>query len=102
MLNLIKWLKSLFLSVFGAFLREVFTVISAKIIAELKDFAFDTVKELSYTTLINEDKRKVAILKIIDEAKKRGIALKESLAALIVEMAVAKMKNILEGDNELS
>lgn len=96
MASLFKWLKGLFVSVFGAFLREVFTAASAKIIAELKDFAYDTVRDLSYTTIINEDKRKVAILHIKEEAKKRGLELKDSLAALIVEMAVTKLKNVLE------
>lgn len=96
MINLLRWLKWAFLSVFGAFLREVFTASTAKIIAELKDFAYDTVKELSYTTIINDDKRKVAILHIKEEAKKRGIELKDSIAGLIVEMAVAKLKNLLE------
>lgn len=96
MANLLKWLKTAFLNVFGAFLKEVFTASSKIIIAELKDFAADTVKELSFSTLTNDDKRKVAILHIKQEAKDRGIELKDSLCALIVEMAVAALKNKLE------
>jgi hypothetical protein len=96
MVNLIKWLKTAFLSVFGAFLREVFDAAKAKIIAELKDFAYVTVKDLNLTNLLNDDKRKVAILHIKEEARARGIELKDSLAALIVEMALTKLKNVLE------
>lgn len=97
MVNLFKWLKGVLLGVFGAFLREVFDVAKVLIVAELKDFAYSIVKELSFSTISNTEKRRIAVDHLIAEAKRRGIVLRESLAALIVEMAVTKMKNLLEG-----
>ncbi len=96
MLNWIKGLFIKFLRIFGMFAKEVFDEATKIVIAQLKDFANEVVKELSVENITNEDKRKEAYLKIQSYALNKGIAVKDSLVNLVIEMAVNRLKNLKE------
>lgn len=95
-MGLITWIKELFnrfLKIFDGFIKEAFSL-SAKIaIAKLKEVAVDIVKELASTDLSNEQKRKAAIEHILGVAKFEGIAVKDSIVNVLVELAVQYWKN---------
>lgn len=75
-----------------SFIKDVFTEARQKAIDVLKDIAIETVTELSKTDLTSEEKRKSAINKIKVYAMSKALDVKDSTIALIVEMAVAKLK----------
>jgi len=93
---MLAWLKKLWsrvVKIFKAFVEEAIDDVTKKVIAELKDFAVDTVASLSLEDLKSNVKRKKALEAIIAEAKKRGIALSGSVGNLLVELAVQYVKN---------
>ena len=90
-----SWFSNLFNSLVKAFKRFLAVALPlAKqiIIAQLKDFAITTVNKLSATNLTDEAKRKQAFNEIKDEAKRRGIEVKDSMINLIIEIAVQYLK----------
>lgn len=85
---LLKWIVPAVVS----FIKEVFTEARQRAVEALKDIAIEAVTELAKTDLSNDVKRKSAIEKIKNYAISRGMDVKDSTLALIVEMAVAKIK----------
>jgi surface antigen len=92
MFNIWNWIKAKFVSTVKAFLASVFTKAKTEIIAALKDVAVQAVIKLADTDLSNEEKRKAAITEIKAYALARGIQVKDSMLALIVELAVQVVK----------
>lgn len=92
-----EWFKSFFdkaVAVFKAFLKEVFTEATTKLLAEIQSIALDIVSELASTDLSNEEKRKQAFNKIKQYALEKGIETKDSLINLAIELALTKIKNV--------
>ena len=82
---------------FWRFLKEnVFPLAKAVIMQELKDFARGVIANLSMSTLTNEEKRNQAFDSIKQQAKLRGINIKDSLIYLLIEVAVTSLKNEAE------
>jgi hypothetical protein len=71
---------------------EAFTKAEQIVIAELKDFAINTVTTLASTDLTNEEKRKQAIEAIKNQAKAEGKEMTDSLAATLTELAYSYAK----------
>jgi len=93
MLNWFKSLWSRVVKIFKAFVEEAIDDVTMEVIAELKDFAIDTVASLSVEDITSAAKRKKAIAAIKAEAKKRGIALSGSVGNLLIELALQYVKN---------
>ncbi len=90
------WLKDLFSSlirIFLKFIKDAFDRSSKLLIAEFKEFAISTVVTLASTDLTNEEKRAQAFKQIKEEAITRGKELGDSVANVLVELAVQYMKN---------
>jgi len=93
---MLAWFKKLWsrvVKIFKTFVEDAIDDVTKKVIAELKDFAVDTVASLDLQTLKNSTKRKKALEAILAEAKKRGIALSGSVGNLLVELALQYVKN---------
>ena len=91
-----QWLVNLFnkiIAAFKSFIQAVFPTASQLIIGKLKDFAVKIVSELSLSDLTNEEKREAAFDKIKAEAISQGLEVRDSLINLLIEMAVAYLKN---------
>lgn len=73
-------------------LKQIFSGSVEMILAQIKDFTFKTVQELDTATLTNEEKRKKAFRKIKRYAKEEGIAIRDSLINLAIEIAVQYLK----------
>lgn len=93
---MINWLLKLFnkfWKAFKTFIAEALPILSQIIIGKLKDFAYQTIEELSHSDLTNEEKRKKAFDKIRDKAVEMRIDIADSLVYTIIELAVQKLKN---------
>jgi hypothetical protein len=90
-----KWLKELWaklVGIFKSFLMDAFTQAEQIVLAELKDFAVVTVKNLMVSDLSSADKRKAAFEAIKAEALKRGKTMGDSLVNVLVELALQYVK----------
>lgn len=95
-MNIINFFKGLFsrlARIFKAFLAEAIPLIIQIIIAELKDFAIETVNDLEATSLDTREKRNEAFFKIKEYAKKNGIEAKDSIINLVIELALQHVRN---------
>jgi len=91
-----KKIKNVFVSVWGQvkeFLKTAIPQVVAIIFLDLKDFAIQVVSELELKDISNEEKRKQALEKIKEEAKKRGFELKDRIVNLLIELALNYIKN---------
>lgn len=91
-MNIFKWIWEKISNTFISFVKEAVSKLTQKLVAELKDFAYDIVKELSIGDLTNSEKRNQAFKKIKDEVIKRGIEFKDSSVYFLVELAYQKVK----------
>ena len=91
-MNLIKWIWNKISNSFLSFVKEVVNKLTQKLIVELKDFAYDAVREVNIKDLTNSEKRKEVFKKIKEEAITRGLEYKESAINLLIELAVQKLK----------
>lgn len=90
-----NWIKNLFsglLRAFRAFINAAIPVATQMIIATLKDVAVRIVTNISYENITNEEKRAKAIKLLKEYATNKGIELRDSLAAVIVELAYQYFK----------
>lgn len=92
------WFKSVFFSKVREFLKAVFTQSVQIAIAEIQDVAREVVKELSYETLTNAEKRNKAYKRIVAELKASGKEIKESVIRATVELAVLELKQKADGE----
>lgn len=83
------WLKRFF----GRFIKQAIPLVSQEIIEELKDFAINVIRELDVKRLSNEKKRQEAFERIKEEAKRRGMEVKDSLVNLLIELVLQYLKN---------
>jgi len=81
------------LKVFKKFLQIAIPIASQLIMAELKDFALETVVELSKTDLNNEDKRKEAFKRIGGYAQANALDARDSMINAMIELSVMYLKN---------
>lgn len=96
-MNIGEWFASMwnkFIAAFGNFIKEVFNQEIKILIGEFKDFAIKVVTDLSKVDLENEMKRAEAFKAIKEEAIKRGKTLSDNMTNLLIEMAVARLKNL--------
>lgn len=87
---MLNWLKSIFnalVSAFKNFIKAAFPVIKQVVVAELKSYAIAVVTELATTDLSSGEKREEAWNAILAEGKARGLAVSESLARVLAEIA---------------
>jgi len=71
-MNLIKWIWNKISNSFLSFVKEVVNKLTQKLIVELKDFAYDAVREVNIKDLTNSEKRKEVFKKIKEEAITKG------------------------------
>ena len=95
MFNWLKRLWSRMLRVFKRFIDIALPIVAQVLIAELKDFAINTVGTLQSTNLSNEEKRQQAFEEIKAEAINRGKNLSDSLINVLIELALQYIKNKL-------
>jgi len=76
-----KWLAK-------AFFKPLLHALLEMAVGELKDFAIETAKQLELEHLTSEEKRKVFLRRLEEEAKKRGKKLSEQAKNLALELAV--------------
>lgn len=93
MINFLKSIFSKAYRIFKKFISAVFSSALQLFIAELKDFAIESVEHLSGVNMNNNDKRRRAFLEISEEAKRRGVKWKDSWINLIIELSLAYVKN---------
>jgi len=89
------WLKNLFnslLRAFWSFLKIIYPVAKALLMAELLDFAKSIVKDLNFSDLTNEEKRKEAFKRIKVEAVTRGSKIRDHMIYDLIEKAVGWFK----------
>ena len=94
-------IKSFFVKA-GTVLKNVFTTIfaalSKQVIDEMLDFAISICSELDIKDLASSDKREEAFKAIGDEAKVRGLSLRDSLINLLIELAVNYIRSLKDRD----
>ena len=79
---------------FWKFLQDnVFPIITAVILEELKDAAMAIVSSLNGLDITNEEKRQQAFNEIKNHAKATGRDIKDSLVYMLIEIAVTALKN---------
>lgn len=93
-----NWLKNFFskaLRAFKRFLKEVYTLTVMIIMAEVKDLALETVKEIANepSLITDEEKRNAAFERLKAKTVKRGKFVKTHLLNQLIEMAVTYWKN---------
>ena len=91
-MNIFKWIWEKISNNFISFVKEAVGKLTQKLIVELKEFAYDIVRDLSIKDLTDTEKRNQAFKKIKDEAIQKGIAYKDSAIYLLVELAYQKLK----------
>jgi len=96
MFNWLKRLWSRMLRIFKSFIDVALPIVAQVLIAELKDFAINTVGTLQSTNLSNEEKRRQAFEEIKAEAINRGKNLSDSLINVLIELALQYIKNSLQ------
>jgi len=84
------------LRIFKSFIDVALPIVAQVLIAELKDFAINTVGTLQSTNLSNEEKRRQAFEEIKAEAINRGKNLSDSLINVLIELALQYIKNSLQ------
>lgn len=75
-----------------AFLKEIIRDATEQILAQLKDAAYEIVRNISLEDLSNEDKRKKAFEHIKIIAKAKGLEVRDSLVYLLIELTLQKIK----------
>ncbi len=96
-MSFISWVKDMFnkfLALFNAFIKDAFNQSTKLLIGEFSAFAMSTIATLAATDLTSEAKRLEAFKKIKEEAAARGKTLSDSIINLLIELAVAKFKNV--------
>jgi hypothetical protein len=83
-----------FLALFNSFIKDAFNQATKLLIGEFSEFATSTIATLAATDLTSEAKRLEAFKKIKEEAAARGKTLSDSIINLLIELAVAKFKNV--------
>jgi hypothetical protein len=90
------WFKALwnkFLNSCWKFLAEALDQTTQLAIGQFASLATDIVKTLATTDMTNEAKKAEAFKQIKDSAMAKGAALSDSVANLLIELAVAKLKS---------
>jgi hypothetical protein len=88
-----NFFKTKFFPKASSFLKSVFTSAITAAIAEIQDVVTETVKELSYETLTNSEKRSEAYKRIVAKLKAEGKEISESVIRTTIELAVLELKN---------
>lgn len=91
-----SWIKGLFnkyIKFFRDFVCGVFSNTAQVIIGKLKNDAIMIVEELSKSNLTDEMKRQEAFKLIKEKSEIMGLASKDSIINLLIEMAVSYIKN---------
>lgn len=91
-----QWIKNWFsalMRIFKSFIKQVFSVSVKLLIAEFKDFALVTVKDLALTDLNSDEKRQEFLKRLKDEGISRGKSLSTSVMNIILELAIQFLKN---------
>lgn len=95
MIEQIKRFFNSLLRGFWGFLKSVISGAGEMVLAQLKDFAIATVKDLAQTDLSGENKRLIAFQKIKAHANEKAIYIKDHWINLLIEIAVAAIKDKL-------
>jgi len=82
----------------GKTFSAIFKTVSKKVFNELLEFAIEVCGDLDYEEMTNAEKRKKAFAEIKDRAVSKGVALRSSLVNLLIELAVAYLKDKIEDD----
>jgi hypothetical protein len=85
--------KSVFFPKVQSFLKAVFNKAVQAAVAEVQDIVRDVVKELSYETITNSEKRNEAYKRVVAELKASGKEVKENVIRATIELAVLELKN---------
>ena len=79
-----------------SFIKVAFAGAVELALAQIKDVAIVTVAELQNQDMSNEDKRRIAFNRIKTYVTDKGLNIKDSLINLIIEIAVAYIKEKLK------
>ena len=85
--------KGIFFPKFKSFLNAVFTKANTIIMAEIQGVVESTVKELSFETMTNTQKRNEAYNRVVAELEAKGKTVSESIVRATIELAVVALKN---------
>ena len=79
---------------FWSFLKVIFRGAVELVLAQLREMAIEIVKDIAKnpSILTNEEKRKAAFERLKNDALDRGIAAKDSLINLAIELSVQFLK----------
>ena len=95
-MSFMSWIKEMFnkfMAAFNSFIKDAFNQATKLLIGEFSAFAMSTITTLAAADLTSEAKRLEAFKKIKEEAVARGKTLSDSVINLLIELAVAKLKN---------
>jgi len=95
-----NWFKSTFFPKVQSFLKKVFTKAVQLAIAEVQDVAREVVRELSYESITNSEKRNEAYKRVVAELKSSGKEIKENVIRATIELALLELKQSAEKNNE--
>lgn len=77
---------------FWGFMRSIISGAEEVVLAQLKDFAMATVRDLATSDLTGDNKRTIAFQKIKAHANEKAIYIKDHWLNLLIEIAVAAIK----------
>lgn len=88
--------KRAFIKLFGrALLIRFASVAKDMLLTELGEIAMTIVSEINFENLSNEEKRRIAGTRILDQTRRSGMDVKDSMIGLMIEIAVQRLKGLV-------